>query len=377
MKGPAYPAARAVAPAIEANFARLHAAADESSPIGPLPDARAIEAMINTGFWASLRHEEGRSPKISLAFLPIEQAGDPLALERRLPLTPETLTRFAPAVERPGIHLGVWHDEEGHYVWGASRTVPALSLVVEVVEPGLLVIKYSRGESFGKYGNIAVLQGEDIKIVDEQSVRDPDWPSILAPLVGLDPSVTWLNASNLLVQLGLSMRAHQHGGTLLIVPTANRSWQDSLVRPISYRVEPAFRRLSDVAQQDPSEWNSARWQNAFRSVVDGVAGLTAVDGATVMSDRYELLAFGAKILLSDGSDSVKQILVREPVVDSTSQLVEAAWIGGTRHLSAAQFVYDQRDAHAFVASQDGRFTIFMWSDVDELVHAYRIETLML
>ena len=32
--------------------------------------------------------------------------------------------------------------------------------------------------------------------------------------------------------------------------------------------------------------------------------------------------------------------------------------GGTRHLSAAQFVYDQRDALALVASQDGRFTVF-------------------
>ena len=29
--------------------------------------------------------------------------------------------------------------------------------------------------------------------------------------------------------------------------------------------------------------------------VDAIAGLTAVDGATIMTDDYELLAFGAKI----------------------------------------------------------------------------------
>ena len=40
-------------------------------------------------------------------------------------------------------------------------------------------------------------------------------------------------------------------------------------------------------------------------------------------------------------------------------------LGGTRHLSAAQFVYDQRDASALVASQDGRFTIFQWSPCEE------------
>ena len=35
-------------------------------------------------------------------------------------------------------------------------------------------------------------------------------------------------------------------------------------------------------------------------------------------------------------------------------------LGGTRHLSAAQFGHDQRDSIALVASQDGRFTVFAW-----------------
>ncbi len=52
-------------------------------------------------------------------------------------------------------------------------------------------------------------------------------------------------------------------------------------------------------------------------------------------------------------------------------------LGGTRHLSAAQFVNDQRDATALVASQDGRFTIFKWSDCDKVVHAHRVEALLL
>ena len=52
-------------------------------------------------------------------------------------------------------------------------------------------------------------------------------------------------------------------------------------------------------------------------------------------------------------------------------------LGGTRHLSAAQFVHDQRDAMALVASQDGRFTIFKWSDCEQLVHAHRVDALLL
>ncbi|MGI9181745.1 MAG: putative sensor domain DACNV-containing protein, partial [Longimicrobiaceae bacterium] len=45
--------------------------------------------------------------------------------------------------------------------------------------------------------------------------------------------------------------------------------------------------------------------------------------------------------------------------------------------SAAQFVHDQRDALALVASQDGRFTVFGWSPCEERVHAHRVETLLL
>jgi DNA integrity scanning protein DisA with diadenylate cyclase activity len=52
-------------------------------------------------------------------------------------------------------------------------------------------------------------------------------------------------------------------------------------------------------------------------------------------------------------------------------------LGGTRHLSAAQFVHDQHGALALVASQDGRFTVFAWSGRDEIVHAHRIEALLL
>ena len=58
-------------------------------------------------------------------------------------------------------------------------------------------------------------------------------------------------------------------------------------------------------------------------------------------------------------------------------VVHPSRLGGTRHLSAAQFVHDQRDAVALVASQDGRFTIFCWSDIENMVHAHRVETLLL
>src|SRR2546422_10909642 len=42
-------------------------------------------------------------------------------------------------------------------------------------------------------------------------------------------------------------------------------------------------------------------------------GLTAVDGATVISDYFEPPAFGAKILSRDGVHRVDQVLLTEPI----------------------------------------------------------------
>jgi DNA integrity scanning protein DisA with diadenylate cyclase activity len=57
--------------------------------------------------------------------------------------------------------------------------------------------------------------------------------------------------------------------------------------------------------------------------------------------------------------------------------VHASELGGTRHLSAAQFVHEQQDCLALVASQDGRFTVFGYSQRAGMVHAYRVEALLL
>src|SRR5207253_10489545 len=144
MTEPSYPAARAVAEIVQAHFNRYLASARRHIPEerASQPDAQAIEAIIDGAFWASLRREESYSPKISLAYLPPEQAGQPLMFEQMLSLTPSALSRLAPAVERPGIHLGVWRYQDQLCVWGTTRTIPRLCFVLEVIEPGLLVVKY-------------------------------------------------------------------------------------------------------------------------------------------------------------------------------------------------------------------------------------------
>jgi hypothetical protein len=200
---------------------------------------------------------------------------------------------------------------------------------------------------------------------------------LLTSLLGLESQFASAHSVNVLIQLAVSTRAHGRGGLLLVVPAESETWRESILAPIKYSIAPAFSGLADLMQVDSNERPRSRWRDALRNAVDGIAGLTAVDGATVLTDRYELLAFGAKIVRRPRWPQVDRLIVTEPIEGAEALLIEPSQVGGTRHLSAAQFVHDQRDAIALVASQDGRFTVFAWSPCEDMVHAHRIEALLL
>ena len=380
-ENPTYQAANVVAPIVEQHFVRHleEARKNGETDLAPKPDAFAVAAIINATFWASFRPEEGRFPKISLAYLPPEMAGERLMFERPLPLTAGVLTKLAPAVERPEIHLGVWTFGDELRLWGATRTIPSYCFVLEDIEPGLLVVKHRRLDAFGKYANVVVLKGEAIKVIDEEGTSLPDCPSLLKALLAFTAAATNgpYHSLNVLVQLSASMRAQGHGGSLLVVPSGTERWRESIAQPILYSVSPEFSALANLCRQKVDYEDRRQWEIEMRRAVDMIGGLTAVDGATVINDKYEVLAFGAKIWRPEGRQPVEKWVITEPIVGNLPVVVHPTEHGGTRHLSAAQFVHDQRDALALVASQDGKFTVFAWSPCEEMVHAHRVESLLM
>jgi len=375
MEGPRYPAARIYAPRIEAYFAQRGAACGVDAGSTSLPDARAVEALVDAAFWASLLREEGRAPEISLSFLPPESAGHALRFATPLPLGSHALARLAPAVERPGIHLGVWRRDDEHVVWGTTRSIPAVSLVVEVLGPGLLVVKHRVRDDSAKFENVAVFEGERVKVLRREAPTRCDLPAPLLSFLTPGDARAGGEPDDVLLRLAVSMRAHGRGGTLLVVPSGSESWRHSIERPISYGVEPPFTELRDLVAG--GDLDSAPRHDDLGRVVDALAGLTAVDGATLVTDRFELLAFGVKIGRRDGGSRVERVILTEPVEGAVASVVPPVELGGTRHLSAAQFAHDQHDAVALVASQDGRFTAFAWSPRENMVHAHRVEALLL
>lgn len=372
---PTYLAARMAAPAIEQHFAAHHLLATfaQRPLLAVRPEVAVIEAVIDVTFWASLRREEGHPPKITLALLRPEKARQPLVFGQRKRLTPQNLIKLAPAVELPGIHLGVWYDEDGLYVWGTVTELPPLCFVVEVTEPGLLVVKHPRADGFGKFVNVAILRGDQLQIVDNDNQGVADCQALRRFLPGGLPDAAG-EADDVLVELAAVMRAHGRGGLVLVVPAASEQWQQSIVQPMSYPVMPAYAGIAQalVRRQEVSDW-----AKELRRAIGIVGGFTSVDGATVITQDYQMLAFGAKVARAKGSTAVEEMMITEPVLGSAARHLHPAQNGGTRHLAAAQFVHDQRDALALVASQDGFFTVFAWSAKWNMVHAHRIDVLLL
>lgn len=372
---PAYPVARTVAELIHPRFLRALATAEGQQDSPHRPDIADIEGMIDATFWASLRREEGYVPTISAAFIDPDATLDPLRFEQPIPFTPDALARLSPAVERQGVHLGVWRRSGALEVWGTATRIPKHCFVLEVTSPGLLVIKESRGEETGKFANIAVLEGDLIKVLSGDAVNLPDCMPLVRSLLGFGLAGPVADESNALLQIAVSMRLHGRGGSLLVVPSKSERWRESIVSPIRYSVSPPFMGLSELLQTG-SVMGDSTWKSELHRTIDAIAGLTAVDGATVMSDSYELIAFGAKIGNHPSGSRVEQVVITEPLAGSVAEVVHPTLLGGTRHLSAAQFAQDQQDAMAMVASQDGRFTIFAWSPCEQMVHAHRIEALL-
>jgi hypothetical protein len=335
--------------------------------------ADAIEAVIDAAFRVSLRREEGYIPRLSFALLAPEGAVQPLVFEEPLPLTPGSLARVSPAVARSRLQVAVWPFGDELFAWGTVRSIPLACCVIEIVAPGMLVIRRATSERSRTFANVAVLEGDQVRMVGDGAPATIECSPLVSAVLGTTPG---LDATDVLQELAVSMRTHGHGGTLLVVPGDSDLWRESVVHPMPYAVRPGFSPLAELARE-PVERRGCEWKAALGAAVDLIAGLTAVDGATVITNQYELIAFGAKTARREGHPRVEQVVVTESIEDGLSVVVHPTRLGGTRHFSAVQFVSEQRDALALVASQDGRFTVFSWSPSETIVRAHRVEALLM
>jgi hypothetical protein len=340
---------------------------------GAVPSREHLAEVLTAVFWASHEKEEGSAVSVSLIYKQPEHLPDSFCFDQPIALHPRNLVKLGPALENPRAHICIWPDAQGKLrIWG-FKTGPvdfiSTDLRVQALGPGCVLISYGgRG--------LAALTGNRAVFVDSGILMQAIMPKIVRQDQPGAPRMTGIVRYNSLLYIAQAMRAHGHGGTVLAVPE-NSDWQRSIRLPVTYTGGASFldaniefpqteafptgqKSFFEVVKKffSRTQDKTSHLRRQIREQCDRIARLTAVDGALVMSfDRYTY-CFGAKIQQIEALPAALDLRVRKPVEGSGETTLNISDIGGTRHQSAAQFAYDQPQAIAVVASQDGDVTFF-------------------
>ncbi len=355
-----------------------------------------------------------------------EYEGPPAGLHRLLFTEPRAVTelelcRLSPAAKYHRALIGVRFDATlGLVIWGilqsgahwlrdahggrrSQRAELPRALVVSVSGPGRVTV--GRGlDTVAEIRNgllsrpsMDVFQSKWLadalaEVRDERvalhEVSRANAKQVWAPL---DPDIASVIARQMLKRVVATMRFSHHGGLLLVLPFehAQELARDEFLRP-KYTFddgEPRRRyrslilRVMNAIAERGGQRNPMPKSVGFRDYEEStdkeiadldegilelshlIGALADIDGAVIMTKRFEILGFGAEIRGSQLPDvlSVKRALDLEGE-ETQSEPTDGV---GTRHRSAYRLCQHVKDGIAVVASQDGgiRFVRRLGDDV--------------
>ena len=321
----------------------------------------------------------------------------------------QEIRRLSPGADyyRSLIGMG-WDDEEGLKIWGLVHSGPRWLRADQggrdappPLPPVPILRVHGPGRIVVDVGSEALAKLDEGRLSDvSMDVFASRWlPDTFAPVrdeladihaglreharkkgevwARLDNDVTRVIGQHTVKRIISAVRDSHHGGTVVIVPPelADDFLEDRSVS-LKYKLtdsEPRrrFRTLivevmntlarsfAGAPARDPVGWddyeassdeNLSELDEAIFEVAHLVAGLTAVDGAVVMTQRFELLGFGGEI---SGELPAVKTVARALDVEADETVEESAEGVGTRHRSAYRLCKELPDVIAVVISQDG------------------------
>jgi hypothetical protein len=315
-------------------------------------EAKHLEEILEFSIYESLEREEGIfhnfsiivSPYIGNISMKLSEEESPVNLARtyafQTPQSMNLLHKLAPALESTNKRIGVWFNADNKVeVWGFTATTlwAYCCIKIRTLSPGQLLILLPDFP----YKKILMSLSRIDYIRSDFSLRQIYPDSELK--------------HNFLMKTINKMRKHAHGGILLIIPdkdSADDILEKSLENNISFKPNFIFEEIKEAVNLlERNERNEVPY-----NYVNLLGQLTAIDGATIITKDFDVIAFGVKIKQNPSNEF--KILVEEPFENGKDIKVKT----GKRHQSAAEFVFDQRDKNAFaiVASQDGIVSIMFW-----------------
>ena len=348
--------------------------------------------------------------------------GPPAGLHRllfrdKLPFTERELRKLAPSVDFYGSLIGLWHDgKNGLSMWGIVHSGPRWtqslygggkesqplpdSLVINVTNPGRITVcngsieiaTLNSGEivstSMAVFDSMwirsafASFEDEELELHREARKKAKKYWAVI------DPEFFGTIKKQAFMRIIGRVRSNRHGGTLILIPDELKEKflsENPYIR-FKYRFadeEPSRRfrtlivKMADAlaefygSPENPEkEVGWAQYltsKNQALTKLDEsvfewahlVAGMTQVDGAVVVTQRLELIGFGAQISGKlERVDEVAQALDPE----GFEVLKERTDCVGTRHHSAYSLCNVLHDVAAVVVSQDGTAQLVKWND---------------
>ena len=348
--------------------------------------------------------------------------GPPTGLHRLLfgepqPFDEYKLQRLSPAADFYRTLIGVRHGaHEGLQIWGivhsGSRWVqkvyggrkiaPALPLspVVYVTEPGRITV--CKGPLTIATLNRGQIISPTHEVFDSgwlssgsASVRSRVWGLHLAaknaakkPWADLNPSIVRTIAQQVARRIISSVRNSGHGGTILAIPPemVEQVFQENQYLSIEYMVTDETTRkrfqtllvnlmntIAEVHGQKANKGELIGWDEYAASTDESLAqldeavfdlahlfaDLTAVDGAVVFTEAFELLGFGA--MISGGLKGLKTV-ARALDIEGLQREQIYSRSFGARHRSVFRFCNAEHEAIAIVISQDRLVRFVKWKE---------------
>jgi hypothetical protein len=380
--------------------------------IDHLPNDSQLRLLLDVAYHASLLREEQRPVTFRLLLVnpeeivnpelpPISLAGFPL--DRWRPFNEQEVRRISMAADFFRSLIGVYPDsEEQLKIWGillsGTRWVNAVDggrfssaptpqrIVVHALGPGRLTV-------FLGHQRVAALSSGQLEanafdlfqsswLSDSfKSVRAENLKAIYKdldlPYVPLNVEFLRIISQNVLRRTLSVVRDSKHGGTLVFIEPNEEPLFTGPKAPIRFKyrltndlqrsryrklLRAAFSRLAQLAHeqiitdvgwieyQTVVDRQLSDLDEAFFEFAHFLADLMAVDGALILTKRYEIVGFGAELL----AEAPQLTGVRRAMdLEAEIWVKEALDDVGTRHRAVYRFCNQYPECVAIVISQDG------------------------
>ena len=338
-----------------------------------------------------------------------------------IPLNEDALRRLSPAVDYYRSLVGVRRNGEGEFeIWGVVHSGPAWlrsvvggrgqhpplppAPVVHATAPGRLHVH--KGDTLVAGLEAGGLSGSSMDVFDSNWLTESFTPvrDELASLneearvrsgknwAPLDSNLPRTITQHTVRRIISVMRNARHGGTIVFVPTEVAEELSVENRYVSFKhafpkgesrkrfrtlISGVMDRLAEVHGKGGESYypKSVGWDEyqkirdplieeldeAIFEVAHLIANLSEVDGAVVMTKRFEILGFGVEI---SGALPAVETIARALDLEGERTAREQTDGVGTRHRSAYRLCGAMPEAVAVVVSQDGSARFVACRDED-------------